>query len=212
MTHRNAFDMAFAACPLIAILRGVKPGEVVAIAEVLIDAGISIIEVPLNSPEPLDSIAALSSACGRRAIVGAGTVLVPEMVDAVAAAGGTLIISPNMEEAVIGRASQQGLVSIPGIGTVTEAFKALEAGAAALKLFPAEAYRPEVVKAMRAVLPKDVRILPVGGVTADGMRPWREAGAAGFGLGSALYKTGDTPQQVALNAAAFARELVNQAP
>ncbi len=207
MNHRAAFDAALAACPLIAILRGVKPGEVVPIGEALVSAGITIIEVPLNSPDPLASISALASAFQGRALIGAGTVLEPGMVDAVSAAGGTLVISPNMEESVIARAVEKDMVSIPGVGTVTEAFRALGAGASALKLFPAEAYRPDVLKAMRAVLPKDVRVLPVGGIAANTMQMWLEGGAAGFGLGSALYKAGSSPQEVASNAAAFVKAL-----
>lgn len=207
MTHLDAFDAAFAACPLIAILRGVKPDEVVAIGEALIAGGITIIEVPLNSPDPLASIAALATSLHGRAVVGAGTVLNVDAVDAVAAAGGTLIISPNMEENVIARAARGGLVPVPGIGSVTEAFRALGAGAAALKLFPAEGFRPEVVKAMRAVLPRDVRILPVGGITPEGMQPWTAAGASGFGLGSALYQPGLTAVDVQARATAFVAKL-----
>lgn len=203
MTHRDAFDAAFAACPLIAILRGVKPDEVVAIGEVLVASGINIIEVPLNSPDPLASIAALSTALRGRAVVGAGTVLNVDAVDAVAAAGGTLIISPNMEEDVIARAAGSGLVPVPGIGSVTEAFRGLNAGAAALKLFPAEGFRPEVIKAMRAVLPKEARVLPVGGITPDTMQQWTAAGASGFGLGSALYQAGMAPEDVRDRATAF---------
>ena len=207
MTHRAAFDAAFAACPLIAILRGVKPDEVVAVGEALVAAGITIIEVPLNSPDPLASIAALSAALAGRAVVGAGTVLDTASVDAVAQAGGTLIISPNMDEEVIAHAAAAGLVAVPGFFTVSEAFRALRAGAAALKLFPAEAASPQVLKAMRAVLPKEVRVLPVGGVSADTMTPWLDAGAAGFGLGSALYGAGATAEQVGQRADQFVAKL-----
>lgn len=203
MTHRADFDAAFAGCPLVAILRGVKPGEVVAIGEALVDAGFTLIEVPLNSPDPLTSIARLAEALKGRAVIGAGTVLDTASVAAVAQAGGTLIIAPNADITVIAEAARRGLVAVPGIATPTEAFAALNAGAAALKLFPAEAFAPSVVKAMRAVLPSDVRILPVGGIAPDNMAPWTAGGAAGFGLGSALYKPGMTADQVATNARAF---------
>ncbi len=203
MTHRADFDAAFARCPLIAILRGVTPGEVVPIGEALVDAGFTLIEVPLNSPEPLESIRRLSQALAGRAVVGAGTVLDTASVDAVAEAGGTLIISPNADTGVIAAAAARELVAVPGIATPTEAFAALKAGAAALKLFPAEAFAPPVIKAMRAVLPADVRILPVGGIAPDNMAPWTAAGAAGFGLGSALYKPGLSDEQVGANARAF---------
>lgn len=203
MTHLATFDAAFAQCPLIAILRGVTPGEVVPIGEALIGAGFTLIEVPLNSPEPLESIARLAKAVGTRAQVGAGTVLSEDDVDAVAEAGGTLIISPNTNTRVIARAAARGLVSLPGIATPTEAFAALDAGATALKLFPAEASCPAVLKAMRAVLPAGTRVLPVGGITPDTMDPWLDAGAAGFGLGSALYKPGSIPTDVADRARSF---------
>jgi 2-dehydro-3-deoxyphosphogalactonate aldolase len=203
MTHIAAFDAAFARCPLVAILRGVRPDEVESIGEALVDAGFAIIEVPLNSPDPLDSIARLARALGGRAVVGAGTVLRVADVAAVEQAGGTLIISPNANTQVIAAAAARGLVSLPGIATPTEAFAALEAGATALKLFPAEAASPAVLKAMRAVLPRDARVLPVGGITPEGMTPWRTAGAAGFGLGSALYAPGLSAPEVATRARAF---------
>ncbi|MEH3034874.1 MAG: 2-dehydro-3-deoxy-6-phosphogalactonate aldolase [Sphingomonas adhaesiva] len=207
MTHLAAFDTAFAHCPLIAILRGVRVDEVVAIGEALVAAGFTIIEVPLNSPDPLASIAALARALKGRAVVGAGTVLRVEDVAAVQAAGGTVIIAPNANPAVIAAAAARGLVALPGVATPTEAFAALDAGAAALKLFPAEAASPAVLKAMRAVLPKAVRVLPVGGVTPEGMAPWRAAGAAGFGLGSALYAAGMTADEVGARAARFVAAL-----
>ena len=207
MTHRETFDAAFARCPLVAILRGVTPHEVEAIGEALVEAGFTIIEVPMNSPQPLDSIARLAKALAGRAVIGAGTVLRVEDVDAVGAAGGTLIISPNANTAVIAAAAARGFVAMPGIATPTEAFAALEAGAAALKLFPAEAASPTVLKAMRAVLPKDTRVLPVGGVSADGMGPWLAVGAAGFGLGSALYAPGMTAADVGARAKGFVAAL-----
>lgn len=203
MTHRAAFDAAFARCPLVAILRGVKPDEVVAIGEALVEAGFTLIEVPLNSPDPLESIARLANALKGRAVIGAGTVLDTASVAAVEQVGGTLIIAPNADVAVITEAARRGLVAIPGIATPTEAFAALKAGAAALKLFPAEAFAPAVIKAMRAVLPADVCILPVGGIAPDNMAPWTASGAAGFGLGSALYKPGMSADQVGANARAF---------
>lgn len=190
MTHRDCFDAAFARLPLVAILRGVRPDEVEAIGEALVAAGFAIVEVPMNSPDPLESIARLVRRLGDRAVVGAGTVLRVEDVAAVEAAGGTIVIAPNANPAVIAAAAARGLVALPGIATPTEAFVALEAGAAALKLFPAEAASPAVLKAMRAVLPKDTRVLPVGGIAPDTMAPWVAAGAAGFGLGSALYRPG----------------------
>ncbi|MGU3391714.1 2-dehydro-3-deoxy-6-phosphogalactonate aldolase [Sphingomonas sp. M1A8_2b] len=201
--HRQAFDAAFAQCPLIAILRGVKPDEVEAIGEALVAAGFTILEVPMNSPDPLDSIARLARTLKGRAVVGAGTVLRVEDVEAVGAAGGTLIIAPNANLRVIAAAAERGYVALPGIATPTEAFAALEAGAAALKLFPAEAATPTVLKAMRAVLPKETRVLPVGGVVPEGMAAWTKAGAAGFGLGSALYAPGMTAADVGARAAGF---------
>lgn len=203
MSHLAAFDAAFARCPLVAILRGVKPDEVEGVGDALVDAGFTLIEVPMNSPDPLDSIARLAKRFGDRAVIGAGTVLRVADVAAVADAGGTMIISPNANLDVIAASAARGLVSLPGIATPSEAFAAIEAGATALKLFPAEAASPIVLKAMRAVLPKDMRVLPVGGIAPDNMAPWRDAGAAGFGLGSALYKPGMTAADVGANARAF---------
>lgn len=207
MTLITRFDAAFAACPLIAILRGVTPLEIVPIGEALITAGFTLIEVPLNSPDPLDSIAMLARVAGERAMIGAGTVLSEADVEAVADAGGTLIISPNVEVRVVTATAARGLVSLPGFATPSEGFAALNAGATALKLFPAEAASPIVLKAMRAVLPPTVRILPVGGITPEGMADWTLAGAAGFGLGSALYKPGFTADQVSARAEAFVAAL-----
>ena len=202
-THRQAFDDAFAKCPLIAILRGVKPEEVEAIGEALVEAGFTILEVPMNSPDPLDSIARLARRLEGRAVVGAGTVLRVEDVEAVGAAGGTLIIAPNSNVRVIAAAADKGYVALPGIATPTEAFAALDAGAAALKLFPAEAAGPTVLKAMRAILPKDARVLPVGGIVPELMADWRKAGAAGFGLGSALFAPGMSAADVGARAKTF---------
>jgi 2-dehydro-3-deoxyphosphogalactonate aldolase len=203
MTNRQAFEDAFAKCPLIAILRGVKPDEVEAIGEALVEAGFTILEVPMNSPDPLDSIARLARRFEGRAVVGAGTVLRVEDVEAVGAAGGTLIIAPNANVRVIAAAADKGYVALPGIATPTEAFAALDAGAAALKLFPAEAASPAVLKAMRAILPKDTRVLPVGGIAPELMADWRKAGAAGFGLGSALFAPGMSAADVGARAKAF---------
>ena len=207
MNHLAAFDAAFAQCPLIAILRGVKPDEAEAIGDALADAGFTLIEVPLNSPDPFDSIARLAKRLGDRAMVGAGTVLRETDVAAVADAGGSLIVSPNANRQVIAATAGRGMISLPGIATPTEGFAALDAGATALKLFPAEAASPVVLKAMRAVLPPATRVLPVGGITPDTMQPWRDAGASGFGLGSALYKPGFSAAEVSTRAAAFIRAL-----
>jgi 2-dehydro-3-deoxyphosphogalactonate aldolase len=205
--HPAAFDAGLARCPLVAILRGVRPDEVEGIGDVLVEAGFAIIEVPMNSPEPLESVARLARRFSGRAVIGAGTVLRPEQVDAVAAAGGQIAISPNANPQVIARAVALGLASLPGIATPTEAFAALDAGATALKLFPAEAASPPVLGAMRAVLPPGTRVLPVGGITPAAMAPWRAAGAAGFGLGSALYKPGFTAAEVGARARAFVAAL-----
>ncbi|MGK6353597.1 2-dehydro-3-deoxy-6-phosphogalactonate aldolase [Sphingomonas sp. DT-207] len=207
MSHVAAFDAAFARCPLIAILRGVKPDEVEGIGEALVEAGFTLIEVPLNSPQPFDSIGRLAKRLGDGAVIGAGTVLRVEDVAGVRDVGGTMIISPNANTQVIRASAADGLVSLPGIATPTEAFAALDAGATALKLFPAEAASPAVLKAMRAVLPSGTRVLPVGGIAPDNMGPWREAGAPGFGLGSALYKPGLTAAEVGANARAFVAAL-----
>jgi 2-dehydro-3-deoxyphosphogalactonate aldolase len=207
MSHIPAFDAAFARCPLIAILRGVKPDEVEAIGDALVEAGFTLIEVPMNSPEPLDSIGRLARRLEGRAVIGAGTVLRVSQVEEVRGAGGTMVISPNANTDVIAATAAAGMVSLPGVVTPTEAFAAIDAGATALKLFPAEGSSPNILKAMRAVLPKDMRLLPVGGVAPDTMGPWRDAGAAGFGLGSALYKPGLTAAQVGERARAFVSAL-----
>jgi len=207
VTSLAAFDAAFASCPLIAILRGVRPDEVVAIGEELVAAGFTLIEVPMNSPDPLDSVARLVAALGGRAMIGAGTVLTVDQVAAMHDAGGRMVISPNTNSDVIRASVAAGLVSLPGIATPSEALAALDAGATALKLFPAEAASPVVLKAMRAILPSELPILPVGGIVPEGMAPWRQAGAAGFGLGSALYKPGLTAGEVGERARAFVAAL-----
>lgn len=203
MTASVLFRDHLGRCPLVAILRGVKLGEVVAIGEALVEAGIEIIEVPLNSPDPLVSIEALARRFGDKVLVGAGTVLTVEQVGQVARAGGRIIVSPSTDYDVIAATAAEGLVSAPGYFTPSEAFLALKAGATALKLFPAEAATPALVRAQRAVLPKDVPLLIVGGVTRQAVGQWFEAGADGFGLGSALYKPGQTAQQVGQQARDF---------
>lgn len=202
MTLHESFEAALASLPLVAILRGITPHEAVPIGQALLNMGWTLIEVPLNSPQPLDSIAAMTSAFPQ-ALVGAGTVLTISDVRNVHAAGGQLIVSPNFNPAVVREALQLGLVCLPGIMTASEAFAALDAGATGLKLFPAEMASPAVVKALRAVLPPATVLLPVGGITPDNMRAYLDAGANGFGIGSALYKPGMAAGQVAENAVNF---------
>jgi 2-dehydro-3-deoxyphosphogalactonate aldolase len=188
-------------CPLIAILRGVKPGEVEEIGAALAEAGIAIVEVPLNSPEAMQSIRRLAARFSDRMLIGAGTVMTPEQVGKIAAAGGKLLVTPHADINVIRAAKPAGMLTCPGFFTPTEAFALLAAGADAIKLFPAEAASPAALRAVRAVLPAGTMVLPVGGIDADNMRPWIEAGAAGFGIGSSIYKEGDTPEQVMVKAA-----------
>lgn len=194
---------AVAALPLVAILRGVRPDEVEAIGDALAEAGFCILEVPLNSPEPFASIERLARRFGADLLIGAGTVTSPSDVGRVADRGGRLIVMPHADPVVIGEAVRQRLVCVPGVATPTEAFAALAAGADALKLFPAELIPPAVVKAMTAVLPEGTKLLPVGGITPERMAAYVAAGAAGFGLGSALYKPGMGPAEVATAARAF---------
>ena len=191
------------ALPLIAILRGLKPDEAVEVGEAIVAAGFRCLEVPLNSPEPLDSIRRLRQALDGRALVGAGTVLNVAAAHEVAEAGGQLIISPNTNVDVIRETKTLGLLSLPGFFTPSEAFAALDAGADALKLFPAEIAGPKGLKAVRAVLPAATRVYPVGGVDPDSMSAWRSAGASGFGIGSAVFKPGQSAEQVGRQAAAF---------
>lgn len=192
-------------CPLVAILRGIAPGECEAIAAALDAAGFSIIEVPLNSPDPLASIARLSARFGDRLLIGAGTVMNAAQVADIHAAGGRLIVTPHAAAAVVAEAKARGMIAVPGFFTPTEAFAMLALGADALKLFPAEAASPAVLRAIRAVLPQGTRVLPVGGIDASNMTAWRAAGAAGFGIGSSIYKPGDTPEDTARKAAALLR-------
>lgn len=194
-------------CPLIAILRGVKPEEALAIGTALEGRGIAIIEVPLNSPRPLESIAALAREFGERLLIGAGTVMTPAQVAEIAAAGGRLVVTPHADAAIVRAAKQHGLLVVPGFFTPTEAFAMLAAGADALKLFPSEAARPAVLRALRAVLPPETAVLPVGGIDASNMASWRDAGAMGFGIGSAIYKPGDSPETVGAKAHALVAAL-----
>jgi 2-dehydro-3-deoxyphosphogalactonate aldolase len=185
---------------LVAILRGVQPHEVAAIAAALDTAGVAIVEVPLNSPDPLASIAVLARDFGARLLIGAGTVMTEAQVADIARAGGRLIVTPHADPAITRAAKAHGLMAIPGFFTPAEAFAMLAAGADALKLFPAEAASPAVLRALRAVLPVGTAVLPVGGIDAGNIPAWRAAGAAGFGIGSAIYKPGDSAETVAAKA------------
>jgi 2-dehydro-3-deoxyphosphogalactonate aldolase len=196
-----------AQCPLVAIIRGVTPAEADAIGDAIFEAGIRIIEVPLNSPDPLDSIGRLTKKFGDRVLVGAGTVLKTEDVGRVRDAGGRIIVSPDTNVDVIAAAASAGLVASPGYFTPSEAFAAIRAGATALKLFPAEAASPAVLKAQLAVLPRDVPVLAVGGIKPDNMRPWLDVGASGFGLGGGLYQPGQSPEQTLAKARAYVEGL-----
>ncbi len=203
MTHpTDKLRQALQTLPLLAILRGLPAQDALSIGQVLVASGWSIIEVPLNSPQPLTSIANLAQAFPQ-ALVGAGTVLSAAQVREVHAAGGQLIVSPNFNADVVHQAVQLGMVCLPGVMTATEAFAALHAGASGLKLFPADMATPAVVKALRAVLPADTLVLPVGGITPRNMAAYRAAGANGFGIGSALYTPGLTAEQVQQNATLF---------
>jgi 2-dehydro-3-deoxyphosphogalactonate aldolase len=196
MNAAQELERRLSECPLVAIIRGVTPAEVVAVGEALYAEGIRIIEVPLNSPEPLESIRLLAENFADRALVGAGTVLDPADVRRVADVGGKLIVSPNTFAPVIEATVRAGMVSSPGYYTPSEAFEAVRAGAHALKLFPAESASPAVVKGQLAVLPKHIPLLVVGGITPENMRSYLDAGARGFGLGSGLFKPGRTPDEV----------------
>jgi len=188
---------------IVAILRGIAPDEAIAVTAALLDAGIDKIEVPLNSPDPLVSIAAMAGAFGDRALIGAGTVLSAQDVDQVRRAGGALIVSPDCNIEVIKAAKAAGMLSYPGVMTPTECFAALRAGADGLKLFPGSLIGPEGLRAIRAVLPAGTEVLAVGGAGPENFAAWRAAGANGFGVGSALYKPGDAPEAVAAAARAL---------
>ena len=188
-------DDALAECPLVAILRGVRPDEVVPIGEALYSSGIRIVEVPMNSPRPLDSVARLARDFSGRMVVGAGTVVKPEWVEDVRAAGGEIIIAPNTDAAVIRRARDSGLEPMPGFATPSEAFVAHQSGARYLKLFPAASLGPAYLKALTAVLPTDTVIIAVGGVTAGNIREWWDAGARAFGIGSEIYRPGQSAEE-----------------
>jgi 2-dehydro-3-deoxyphosphogalactonate aldolase len=200
--NAHRFAQALNALPLVAILRGLKSAEALSVGTALADEGWHLIEVPLNSPQPLKSIELLTSALPQT-LVGAGTVLTAQQVLEVHAAGGQLVVSPNFSAEVVSQALRLGMLCLPGVATPSEAFAALSAGASGLKLFPAEMITPSVVKALRAVLPADAALLPVGGITPINMAAYRAAGANGFGLGSALYKPGMDAATVVSNARAF---------
>ena len=203
MSAVEDFRRYFAECPLVAIIRGVTPAEAEGIASALYDGGIRIIEVPLNSPQPLDSIRIIAERFGGRTLVGAGTVLDPEEVLKVRDAGGRLIVSPNTNTAVIEATVAAGMISSPGYFTPSEALAAIQAGAHSIKLFPAEAASRKVVKSQKAVLPKDIPLIVVGGVTPDAIPGWLEGGADGFGLGGGLYQPGQDAQTTLEKARAY---------
>ena len=201
--NAKTFDSWLKRWPLVAILRGVKPAEAPDLGAMLVETGFTIIEVPLNSPEPYASIVRLVKRIGDRALVGAGTVTAWEQVTKIADAGGRVIVMPHADERIVEAAKRSNLFVVPGFATPTEAFRMIDAGADAIKLFPAEANPPKVLKALRAVLPGEVPILPVGGITPQNMNDYWVAGADGFGLGSSLYKPGMTVEQVAHSTADF---------
>lgn len=190
-------------CRLIAILRGLRPEEAVEVAGALIDAGLTLIEVPLNSPDPFRSIRRIASTFGGQAVIGAGTVLTVDDCDRLADAGGRMVVSPNCDPEVIRASRQRGLISLPGVATPSEAFAALKAGADGIKMFPFETLGAAALRAWRAVLPPETLALPVGGIGPDDLAPLASQGAQGFGIGSALYKPGLSPSEVATRAATF---------
>jgi 2-dehydro-3-deoxyphosphogalactonate aldolase len=202
MTH--TFQTYLSDLPLIAILRGLRPENAEPMGYALVEAGFRIIEVPLNSPEPFRSIEILAKTMPATVLVGAGTVLDPENVNGIRDVGGRLIVMPHADLDVIRRAKEQSMLCAPGVATPTEAFAALKAGADAIKIFPAEGIPPHVVKAWRAVLPKDTLVIPVGGIKPDTMKPYLDAGANGFGLGSALFTPSMSVEEVGRNAGSFA--------
>ncbi len=204
MNIQDKFDLHLSQLPLVGILRGITPEEILTVGAALDQEGWGLIEIPLNSPDPIQSIALLA-AHQPQSLVGAGTVLTPQQVREVHAAGGQLVVSPNFDAAVVAEAQRRGLICLPGVMTPSEAFAALACGAQGLKLFPAELISPAALKALRAVLPQDTRLLPVGGITPDGMTSYRSAGASGFGIGSALYKPGMSADQVREHARRFSQ-------
>lgn len=206
----DQWQHCFKELPLVAILRGIRPEEVLSVGQVLADAGFRIVEVPLNSPEPYESIRLLSEKFGSQLIVGAGTVLNVEHVKSTVASGGRLIVAPNFNATVAAAALESAAVYCPGVATPTEAFNALDSGASALKLFPAEMISPAIVKAMRAVLPDDINLLPVGGITPENISAFMQAGCTGFGIGSALYKPGKHLTEIKRSAIRFIAALENQ--
>ncbi|MDQ9171557.1 2-dehydro-3-deoxy-6-phosphogalactonate aldolase [Oxalobacteraceae bacterium R-40] len=197
------FDLQTYPCPLVAILRGLSPADAVGVARILFDAGFRMLEVPLNRPGALEAIRSIRNIAPHDSIVGGGTMLTEKDVDAVFEAGGRLMVSPNCEPDVIRHAVHKGMLALPGVATPTEAFRALDAGAHGLKLFPAEMIPPSVVKAMRSVLPSHIHVMPVGGVNPNNMKAYFEAGATGFGIGSQLYQPGMEAEDVRKSAAAF---------
>jgi 2-dehydro-3-deoxyphosphogalactonate aldolase len=194
-------DEALAECPVVAIVRGVRPDEILDHAQALYDAGVRAIEAPLNSPDPFDSIRRLAEAWGGRMVVGGGTVLHADQVEAVARAGGRIIVSPNTSSDVIRHAVKLELTPLPGFASASEAFAALEAGARRLKLFPAVTYGTAHLRQLKAVLPPEAVVLAVGGVGASDLAEWWAAGARGFGLGGELYRPGQSPAETAEKAA-----------
>jgi 2-keto-3-deoxy-phosphogalactonate aldolase (EC 4.1.2.21) len=197
------FDAALAACPLVAILRGVTPDEAVPIGKVLVDAGFSVMQVPLSTPDALSSIRRLVDAFGDTTVIGAGAVVSERQVADVARVGGRLIDCPSFDETVVRLTKKYGLTPLPGVATPTELFAAIALGATTVKLFPAEMIRPEVVKSLRVVVPPAIKLIPAGGITPESMAAYFAAGANGFGLGAALYAAGRPPAEVAERAAAF---------
>jgi 2-dehydro-3-deoxyphosphogalactonate aldolase len=198
----SQFNAHMDSLPLVAILRGLKPEEALSVGQAIVNAGFHILEVPLNSPDPLRSIQILAEAFPL-ALVGAGTVTTAQQVRNIKAAGGQLIISPHLDDNVVCEAVNQGLISMPGVATPSEAFRAIALGAHGLKLFPAEMISPAVVKSMRAVLPTHMKLIPVGGIGIHNMADYRKSGASGFGIGSALFAPGKSAQAVGESADAF---------
>lgn len=199
----SSFEDALQQCPLIAILRGITPEEALDVGQALYDSGFRIIEVPLNSPEPLKSIERLAGQFGGNALIGAGTVMSPDDVIAVRDAGGELIVMPHCDAEIIDEAKAEGLICLPGVATPSEGFAALTGGADGLKLFPGEAMPPKIVRAWRAVFPEEIKLMPVGGVSVDNIADYLAAGASGFGIGTSIYTPGRSASDVAARAEAL---------